>query len=263
MNGLHSDGSCHFSNLKRIALSGQQYLEGLLPISPTPAMLLGSAVHQILLGSRDGAAPMVRYPGMARRGKEWDEFKTRHAGAEILTSVEWDRAEQVAIAVRANPLASRLLDGARLEVPLAWNESGIPCSTAGVDLIAGTAIGELKTSTTVHPETFQRQAFKMSYHCQLAFYLRGCRANGIAVPERPFVIAAETKSPFEVVVLRLTPALVELGDRTVTLWLERLRTYLESDQWPGYAQSEIDWDVPMWMLGEDEADDDDGEEVAA
>jgi hypothetical protein len=263
----HADGSVHYSNLKKIALSGKEYLASLEPFEPSSAMLIGTAVHHLVLGPRPGK-PVVHFSGARRSGKEWDAFEAAHSGAEILTAPEWSKALEVAHAIGEDPIATEYLAGARYEVPLEWEESGLKFSTGGVDVLGGIGgIGELKTSSTVHPETFQRQAFRMLYHCQLALYRRGAIANGIDVRPRSnsshaFIIAAETRRPFDVTVHALSHELIELGDRTVALWIERLKSFVESRQFPGYAQSAIPWDVPPWLAGGEE-DDDDGEEIAA
>lgn len=248
------DGTHHFSHLKRLALSGKQYLHAVNnPTTPTSAMLLGTAVHAMVLGGR-AERPITRYHGKDRKGAAWKAFKAANPGAEILTAPEWDHALQISRAVLADPVARARLDGARFEVPLAWEEDGIRFSTSGVDILGNGALGDLKTATTTNPEALQRQAFKMFYHCQLAFYRRGARANGIDASKGLFLLCVETKGPFEVVDLELSEGLIDLADRTVSLWIEKLRIYRDANQWPGYAQSPVVWDVPAWMRDDDEED---------
>lgn len=248
------DGTHHFSHLKRLALSGKQYIHAVnTPTTPTPAMLLGTAVHAMVLGGRP-ERPIARYHGN-RKGAAWKAFKEENPDAEILTAPEWNHAVEISRAVLADPLARARLDGARFEVPLAWEENGIRFSTSGVDILGNGALGDLKTSTTCEPEALQRQAFKMFYHCQLAFYRRGARANGLDVSRGLFLLCVETKGPHEVVDLELSEGLIDLADRTVSLWIEKLRIYRESNRWPGYAQSPIPWDVPGWMRDDDEEGD--------
>jgi hypothetical protein len=250
----NEDGTHSFSHLKRLNLSGRQYIHAVnAENDPTPSMLLGTAVHRLVLGGRPGHR-VIRFDGKARKGRMWEAFRDANADAEILTAPEWRHAEQIAEAVIADPLARARLDGASLEVPLAWEEDGIKYSTSGVDILGNSALGDLKTASTTNPEELQRQAFKLLYHCQLAFYRRGARANGIDVSRGLFLLCVETKAPFEVVDLELTEGLVDLADRTVSLWLEKLKNYRESNQWPGYAQSPIAWDVPAWMRADDEED---------
>jgi len=251
-----ADGSHGFSELKRLNLSGRQYIHACNEHrSPTPDMLIGTAVHEIVLGGRPGKK-LVRFDGRARRGRAWEAFAERHRGAEIVTETEWEKAEKIARCVLADPLAMARLEGSRLEVPLEWEEDEIRYSTGGVDIIQPSArmLGDLKTTKTVEPARLMRQAFSMLYHCQLAFYRRGARANGIDT-QGAFLLCVETGGPHEVVDLELTPELLELGDKTVALWIEKLRRYRDAGQWPGYAQSPIAWDVPEYMRADDYEDD--------
>lgn len=262
------DGTVHYTNLKRIELSGRQYLASVnVPFEPTRAMLIGTVVHHIVLGPRKAEKPLVRFPGQRRQGKDWDAFLAANANAQIVTAPEWAEAIPIAEAVLADPVARVRLQGAEFEVPLEWEDGGIKCSTTGIDIVAADAIGDLKTTTTVQPDSWQRQAFKMLYPQQMAFYRRGARAHGRDVSKGLFLLGVETRPPYEVVDLELTEAMVDFADRSISLWLERLRVLRDAcpeprsfADWPGYAQSTIAFDVPPWMLSD--ADEDD-EEAAA
>lgn len=252
-----ADGTHHFSQLKKLALSGRQYIHACnTEIEPTRAMLIGTMVHLLVLGPRKGAKPVVRFPGERRQGKAWDEFFAANVGAEILTKPEWTEADAIAAAVLADPIARARLDGAQLEVPLEWEENGLKFSTSGVDLVtANGAAGDLKTTTSTFPDAWTRHAFKMLYPQQVAFYRRGLAANGINCPAGLFLLGVETKAPYEVVDLELTEAMIDFADRNVSLWIEKLRVYKESNQWPGYAQSPVPFDVPTWMQAAEEDED--------
>lgn len=246
------DGTHHYSQLKRIPDSGVQYLHAVnTPFDPTPPMLLGTGVHVHTLGERPGA-PVHVFPGKTRSGKAWEEFAAAHTDGDILTATEWEKARQIADAVKRDPVARSYLDGAQYEVPLSWDEDGIPCSTSGVDIVPPGMWGDLKTTSTTELEALMRQCFKMQYHCQLAFYRRGLIANGFDVSRGAFLVCVETKPPFEVVCLELAEDLLSLGDRTVSLWLERLRVFRVSESWPGRAQTPVVWSVPAYMRSDED-----------
>lgn len=258
------DGTFHFSALKRLALSGRQYLHAVnSETEPTSAMLVGTCVHFLLLGERHGARPIVRYNGGRRQGKVWEEFAATNDGADKLTAPEWEMAERIAAAVRSDPVAQSRLNGARFEVPLVWEENGLKFSTSGVDVLTRDgALGDLKTTTSTFPDAWQRHAFRQLYPQQLAFYRRGARANGIALPGGLFCLGVEVKEPHEVVDLELTEGMIDFADRTVSLWLEKLRVYIDAcpapkliSEWPGYAQASVPWDAPPWAVDEEEEDD--------
>lgn len=253
------DGTIHFTDLKKIPDSGVQYLHAVNTPhrDPTRPMLVGTGVHHIVLGKQAGSK-VARYPGEKRVGNEWKKFAAEHAGYDILTIPEWDEAEAIATAVLTDPVAQAHLEGAEFEVPLAWTDGGLRCSTRGIDIVQRPQkrIGDLKTTNTTALAAWQRQAFSFSYHCQLAWYRRGCVANGIDVSCGMFLLGVDVKAPHEVVVLEMTEGLADLAERTISLWLERLRVYAESGQFPGRAQSAVPWDVPAWAREDDDEDED-------
>jgi hypothetical protein len=255
----NEDATHHFSEVKKLALSGKQYIHAVNhPMKPTSSMLIGTVVHFLVLGSRPGAKPLVRYDGDRRSGRAWEDFEARHEGAEIVTAPEWSKAEEIAEAVFMDPVAQARLEGARFEVPVRWEEEGgIVCSTSGIDIVCGASIADLKTTYTTHPDTWTRHAFKMLYPMQMAWYRRGARANGIDTSRGLFLLGVETKPPYEVVELELTEPMIDFADRTVELWLQKLRVYRESNQWPGFAQSSVPLDVPTWLRDDEEEEDED------
>lgn len=247
------DGCVHYSHLKKLSLSGRQYLHAVNAENETTRpMRVSTIVHHVVLGPR--ADKKIVVYGGDRKGNAWKDFAREHAGDEIVTASEWADAQEMAEALKADPLVQARLDGARCEVPLTWEDGGVRCSTSGVDILSAGALGDLKGTNCAEPLIFQRQAFRMQYHAQLCWYRRGAIANGLDVSKGLFVLGYEMKAPFEVVDLELTPALIELGERAISLWLEKYRVYRQSNQWPGYVQRPIPWDVPSWM--QDDEDDD-------
>jgi len=253
------DGTHHFGHIKALALSGKQYIHRVnTPFEATAAMRLGTCVHQLVLGARPGKDVVV-YPGKTRQGKTWEAFEAEHAGTDtIVTANEWSRAEEIAAAVMSDPLARPYLDSSRKEVPLAWEENGLKFSTSGVDIVTDGMIGDLKTTATVEPDAVRKQIRRMHYAEQVVFYRRGARLNGIDVSKGLFLLCVETKAPFEVVPFELTEQRIDRCERTVSLWIERLRVYTTCGQWPGYTQAPIPLDIEAWQ-----EDDDDEEEAAA
>lgn len=255
-----ADGTHHFNQIKKLALSGRQYIHACnTEIEPTRAMLIGTMVHLLVLGPRKGGKPIVFFGGERRQGKAWDEFSAANSHAEILTKPEWSEAKAIAEALMNDPMAIARLEGARFEVPIKWEENGLIFSTSGIDIItANGAAGDLKTTSTTFPEAWTRHAFKMLYPQQMAFYRRGLAANGIECPAGLFLLGVETNAPYEVVDLELTEAMIDHADRSVSLWIEKLRVYKDSNQWPGYAQSPVPFDLPAYMQSPDDEDDDAG-----
>lgn len=243
-----------FSDLKKFAQSPAHYKASVESrFEQTRSMRIGTIVHQMVLGKRDGFPEVVVYEGAQRRGTEWDKFRQKHAGAEIVTLSEWNEAEPIAKAVQADAVASKYLAGRR-EVPLTWEDAGIKCQTGGIDIVGDGWIADLKTTQTSEPARFMKLAWNLSYHAQLAFYEIGANANGIDTSKGLYIIGVETDAPYCVTVLKLTDAVRDLGRKSCAIWLEKYRSCVENDFWPGYAQSVLDFELPGWMVEEEEVD---------
>lgn len=173
--------------------------------------------------------------------------------AVIVTSAEHERAQRCADVVRAHPLAGPLLEGQR-EVPLEWDLFGRPCAGT-IDVLGPRRVVELKSSSLAEPEWFTRQATRMHYPAQLWWYREGARAAGHEIDEC-YAIAVEVRPPFAVTCMRVTERSLELGAKTVRLWMERLLACEASGEWPEYSQSIVELDVmeDVELVGfEDEA----------
>lgn len=229
----------------------------------------------------DGA-PFFVFDG-AHRGKAWERAKEDAAGrvivtsadveaasvgraiqaarrargaydAPLVTSAEVRRAERAAEAVRACEPATALLVGAK-EVRLEWEAMGFACAGT-LDVLGAGFVTDLKTSASSEPSWFTRQADRLAYHAQLSWYAFGAREAGFDVREC-YAVAVETRPPFAVTPMRVTPATLREGEKRWRLWLERLASCTEADEWPAYVQSVVDLDVTetVELVWGDEGDD--------
>jgi len=249
-----------FGHLSKFARSPAHYLEArsrdaMGVEQPTAAMEKGSAFHAVLTGTR----PVVRYPGKVRNGKQWEAFQVEHADKLILTSTAYEQVMGMVEAVWSDPEAAPLLNAPGLvyEQTLRPELHGWPCR-ATPDVRSSDCIIELKSSATTEPELFQRHATRMLYHAQLAFYLQACAAAGVSVKRDAYIIAVEASAPHPVVVHQLTERTLNMGERSIRLWIERLRGCIAADYYPGYVQSVVPWDIEEDLeleFGDDDATD--------
>jgi len=233
-----------FSNLKAIAQSPAHYLHRVRNYDSQKGrpLTVGTAVHSMLLG---GAAIVV-FSGATRRGKEWDAFKAEHEGAVILSRSEHAAAIGMANAVQRCKPALELLTGeTEVELPT-WKLCGRECG-GRVDVRTPRRVVELKTSVTAQPDRFKRLATRMAYHAQLAWYLDGNAESGGTAREA-YVVAVESSPPFVVTPMQLTERMIDAGRKLYRLWFEQLLSCEQANEWPGYVQDIIDFDL-------DDADD--------
>lgn len=203
---------------------------------PTPAMRWGTLLHGQLL--QPYAKPVVVYDGV-RRGAAWDAFKASHDGAEILSVSEHAKlvAEQADVRnavqmIRTHPEAFATLDGCQHEHAITWEEPGIGLCKALVDAWKPGTLVEVKTARTIDERGFWSASWSMGYHLQLAWYMRGLRANGHKV-ERAVVIAQESSAPFDVAVYDADPALLAFGEKECLRIAREYRMAEQRRHFPG------------------------------
>jgi exodeoxyribonuclease VIII len=240
------------------------------PAEPSEEMIIGSLAHCLLFTPRDYPNEYIvalKCAASTKDGKpcrndgrtfdgEWycglhDKGKTHYAGGrQMVTTEQVDRAESIYEAVKAHPVASQLLDHATdRELSILWtdDETGVLCKCRLDVACRGLGIfPDLKTCASAKPSKFQRQAFDLGYHIQLAHYRRGAMVAGVAV-DLPNIIAVENTPPHDVVVFEPSDEFMEAGIRD---WRAAMNLYdqcASSGEWRGYgAASTLKLELPKW-----------------
>jgi hypothetical protein len=203
-----------------------------------PAYLFGRAVHSFVLGGEEVLCYRAR-----RAGKAWEAFELEHRGAEILSVAEYDRARRTADAVLSDEHATSVINWGLHEVQVEWTNCGRACSSR-IDVMGHDFIVDLKTTRNAQPEWFMREALKMNYHAQIAWYQDA--ANFKTKRQFPigYIVSVESTPPYPVVVMKISERALEQGQRICRLWLERLLACESANEWPGYVQHIVELDIP-------------------
>jgi exodeoxyribonuclease VIII len=241
----HDPGGCaaclgrlRYSRLKLMALSPAHYQAW--ADKDTAAMERGRAVHAMVLGG----PPVLPYPGKVRNGKQWEEFLAANDGAIIPNRTDYAIAAGMAEAVLRHRDAPRVLAGEH-EVEIDWACLGRACQSH-VDVIGEGSryLTELKSTVCSAPERFPWLAHKMNYAGQLAFYRMAIEATrGVRVQD-VYTVAVEQTPPHVVTVFRVEDDFLELGDKTVRAFMEKLLACEKANEWPGYVQSIVPLHAP-------------------
>ncbi len=252
----------HFSALKRMGMSAAHALYAMEggEQPQTVSLQLGSAGHTLALGT---GKRVVVYEGKRdMRTHAYKAFAEENQDNIILNAREFAIATGMAKSLRQHPEALRYLEGER-EVPLEWDYLGRRCATRGIDVIGGTLehrsnirfLSELKTTKCAKPSWFLHEVLRRGYATQLKFYETGI---GVDVPEL-VIVAVESAPPHPVVVFRVSDRMREQSEKQLRIWMELFLTCEASDEWPGYAQSIVDLDLPddaeLDFSGVEEVDD--------
>jgi hypothetical protein len=207
----------------------------------TRAMERGTAVHALIFGNR----PVCGYPGLQRRGKDYDAFAAEHQGHEILTMGEFEKARRMADAVKSCKLAEPYLLGTHEET-LLFRWMGLDCR-ATPDVRGADYLTELKTSASSEPTKFLWHARRMHYHAQMRFQGYACEAKQIPVLDH-WIVCVESDEPHPVTVFHVEPEALEEGEKLLMLWAERMKNSEASSAFPPYVECA----VPLMWPKDDE-----------
>jgi hypothetical protein len=89
-------------------------------------------------------------------------------------------------------------------------------------------------------------AYRYGYHAQLAFYLDGLRATGIAIDADPAIICVESVPPHDVVVYALNEIVIDQGRQMYRRLLARVKECTERGEWPGIEPGVRALEFPAW-----------------
>tara|TARA_R100000655_G_scaffold95907_1_gene138114 strand:- start:1835 stop:2641 length:807 start_codon:yes stop_codon:yes gene_type:complete len=226
---------------------------------PTPAMILGTQVHTMLL--EPGEADFVRAP-KDRRTKEgkaqYAELLETYPASSIIKSDTYDQIEDMVESVLSNASASTLLKSAQadghIEESVFYTDpiTKVSCK-ARIDAVPSASsmhndcLVDFKTTVDASPEAFAKSVFNFGYHRQAAHYL-SCWNN--TNPDNPrdkfIIIACEKTPPYAVAVYELDNDSVEMGAYEVARLKELYAECLANDTWEAYGKTIQTLELPSW-----------------
>ena len=237
----HASPALSKSDLDLIAKSPAHYIAAKgVHREQTPALLLGSVVHKLVLEPEDFANEYIIAPVCDKRTKEgkqrWSEFLEQAESLTVIEQALYDNAAEIAAAVKAHPVAAKLLQGERAELSYFWERDGIECKCRPDYLRTDikTAV-DFKTTQCSAPDKFTKSAYDYRYHVQAAWYLDGLRACGVDV-EHFIFIAVETKEPYTVMCYAADDLMIQLGRMTASSDFETYKNAVVTENWHGYEE---------------------------
>jgi hypothetical protein len=230
-----------FSMLKKLAISPAHYAHAVGTRDASERhQTIGTAAHAMVLGGQK----VIAYHDGKRdpRTKKYQAFLEEHPTELILSPSEYAAAQGCANSIAKNRDAVTLLAGRRETELDPWTMLGRRCG-GRPDVVTPDWVTELKTCHTAHPTWFVRVGIRMAYHAQLAWYLHGLRECGGRQSEA-FIVVVETTAPYVVTTLHLTERALLAGEKLWRSWFELLLVCEDAGDFPPYALSTVEFDVP-------------------
>ena len=178
-------------------------------------------------------------------GEAWVANAKKH-GLQPLTAETSYNVEMTIAAIRRHPLAGPIVETARHEVSVIWDdeETGVRCK-GRIDLMRDGRLDDLKT--TQDCRAFNRTVERYCYHWQAAMYLDGAIANGMSPDLEWGWIVAEPHTTFRVEVSEpLSIADIEVGRDEYRAALRLYKRCMDADSWPASAGVPVRYGLSRW-----------------
>lgn len=173
----HGDKNYYSSTTLKLLLKNpadfyDQYILGNKKVLSLAAFDEGSYAHAIILEPETIPEEFAFYPGMIKRGQEWNDFKEANKGMIILSKPQKMRVERWCKAYERRKAAVNLLSGGKPEVSLAGDLMGMPIKVRAdyINVDKGYIADVKTTSYGSDRDTFNFTINQFSYHLSAALY---------------------------------------------------------------------------------------------
>ena len=247
----HKHEAVGSTNLKHLLRSPAHYMTAkLCPPEQTPAMLLGSAIHTLILEPKlfnKEYVVMPEFSGTGSRAAKEDWLLKNH-GKTALKPDQAATAELVAKAVAKHKTASKLLSLGHAEEAYMWRDAdtGILCKCKPDFLREGHIIVDVKSTQDASFNSFQKSIANFDYHLSAAMYLDGVSAVTGDTYDTFVIIAVEKESPFALACYVLDEATIDAGRVEYKNALARLNQCIKAKEYPGYPDIIQPANLPSW-----------------
>lgn len=225
------------------------------PEEPTPALILGTAVHSIVLEPDLFAVGYVPNPGIDRRsnaGKaEYAAFQAEHKGKIILSDEDYQTCLHIRDAVHRHPLAKGLLTGGKAEQSFFALDPDtgelIKCRYDYLHDGGGMAV-DVKSTEDASPAGFGKSAANFRYFLQPPWYFDVLDILYGETPKHWAFLAFEKKPPYAIGVYYATEDLMALGREVARRDFMRIVECKKAGTWEDYGVEPLPLELPRWAL---------------
>ena len=222
---------------------------------PSEAMLIGSAVHAIVLENRIGHVVLPdAAKGSSKLAKALRaDFEAEHSDKIVLSQASADKVMLMAESVLSHKGASALLsiDG-QSELPIFWEETIIMPDGERVVKMKGKldrsnplGVIDLKKTCESSMRRLSIAIESYGYHIQAAHYLAGAAANGLPADDFIFIFV-EDEAPHLTHLKKLDHESIFEGELARQELIKKYLKCVDNNYWPGYNDSIETISIPRY-----------------
>ena len=234
----HESEGISCSDIKELAKSIEHYEHRKeYPQGQTDAMLVGSALHDIVLLPNTYKNTYVVAPVKGKTTKAYRKCIVDNPGKDVLTQYQEENILNMRDSIYRNPTMRGILESDTiLRESSIWVRHGSTGLVLKIrpDIIVDGVIYDLKTTSgDVSPRGFINSVFKYKYHIQAPFYVDCATMNGMTISGFKFLVVGSVP-PYSTAIYDLNADTMEEGRDIYRLALYRYGNYLVGDNiWKG------------------------------
>lgn len=240
-DAYHASEGVSATMLKTLAMGTPAHLKHYMTHGreDTPAMRFGRLIHRAVLEPDRMDSEYIVSPKIDKRTKEgkalYAEFLVKAQGREIVDQDEMDKIRQIVDSVHSQSEARDLLSHGKKEVSIFGIDpiTGLTVK-ARIDILAGTAMTDIKSVEDASDWGFSGQLTKMFWHIQTPHYAAVGELVKIKVEYQSFM-AIEKKAPFLCNVVWLNNESIERGFELRQRMMAKIKECKDKNEWPGYG----------------------------
>jgi len=222
------------------------------PKEPSPAMMLGSALHAAILEPERFSVAYAPFDGDRRTKQGKADYQAIvDSGKTPLSQADMNVIQGLTEAVREHAVCHDLLSQGMPEVSLFWKapiwEVMCKCRCDWLAPDAGVIV-DLKTCPDASIGAFARDAARYKYHWQASWYLSGAEAVIGPGAWRFIFLAIEKTEPFGIGLYELPPEALDVAKEQVKPLIGTFWNCQEEGVWPGYEPEIITLNLPSWAI---------------
>ena len=223
------------------------------PQESTPALVLGSLFHALVLGGEDRFAVAPKCDRRTKAGKEdYAEFAETIGDREVVTQDQYDIANAMTGSICRHPAALDVLDRCRRRELSAVAEMDGMEYKCRFDLAGGGWLADLKSTQDASAEVFGKSIYNFGYHRQAGGYFNAAEQLGLD-PACWLFIAIEKTPPYAVAVYKLGGMAIDTGRAEFKRLLGLYYECRGRDEWPAYPVTVQDIELPVWAYSKIES----------
>lgn len=223
------------------------------PREPSPDMIIGTAVHTLVLEPEtfdDCYVESQKFDRRTKAGKaEAAAFEEANKGRIVLEPDAMKQVKEMAHAVHVHPVASKLLARGEAETSFYATdpETGLLIKSRPDFINHNNFMIDLKTTGDASPDAFFKSIINFRYFIQPPWYTDVIGLAGHDRPEQVIFVAVEKKPPYLVGVYFTPPEVFDIGRMQARRDLNLINESLKNGYFPDYGYTAQPIALPAWF----------------